>query len=108
MKKLISIIVLVALAASLSGQGKKAKIPPTPLNPLKGFANITEVTGGPGLSVTDMPYSKFIAGLTTVNGYQINKYFIAGAGTGAAPTSQRSGMLLFKMVGSSAESAKLR
>lgn len=82
MKKLISLLVLAALAASLSGQRTKAKLPPTPLNPLKGFANITEVTGGPGLSITDVPYSQFIAGLTTVNGYQINKYFIAGAGTG--------------------------
>jgi hypothetical protein len=83
MKKLTFLLILiVALAASLNGQRQKSKLPPTPLNPLKGFANITEVTAGPGLAATNEPYSKLIVGLTTVNGYQINKYFIAGAGTG--------------------------
>ncbi len=83
MKKLASILVLVALAASLNGQRAKKSMPPTSgLNPLRGYVNITEIGGGPGLAVTDAPYAKYYFGLTTVNGYQINKYIIAGIGVG--------------------------
>jgi hypothetical protein len=83
MKKLFSLLVLLAVAASLSGQRlAKPNRPSNDLNPLRGYVNITELTGGPGLSVTDVPYSKYYFGLTTVNGYQINKYVIAGIGVG--------------------------
>ncbi len=82
MKKLIFLLVFAVLAAGLNGQKFKSKLPPQPLNPLKGFANITEINAGPGLAATNQPYSKYMAGLTTVNGYQINKYVIVGAGTG--------------------------
>lgn len=74
---------MAALTAGLSGQGAKKSLPPVSgLNPLRGYVNITELSGGPGLSVTDVPYSGHYFGLTTVNGYQINKYLLAGAGLG--------------------------
>ncbi len=83
MKSLISLIVLAALTAGLSGQGAKRHFPSSSdLNPLRGYVNIPELGGGPGLAVTSVPYSKYYFGLTTVNGYQINQYLIAGAGLG--------------------------
>lgn len=83
MKKLVSILVFVVVALSLNGQRlAKPNRPSLDLNPLRGYVNITELTGAPGLSRTDVPYSKYFMGLTTVNGYQINKYLIAGIGVG--------------------------
>ena len=47
-----------------------------------GFILINELTTGIGLGITDVPYSKSFFGFTTVNGYQINKNFVAAVGTG--------------------------
>jgi hypothetical protein len=47
-----------------------------------GFISINELTTGIGLGITDVPYSKSFFGFTTVNGYQINKSFVAALGTG--------------------------
>ena len=84
MKKSASLLlVFFILASCLEAQRlTKPNRPWNELNPLRGYVNITELTAGPGLSVTDVPYSKFVAGITTVNGYQINKYLIAGIGVG--------------------------
>jgi len=84
MKKVVFIFSAVFVTAiCLKGQQTKISIPPSQdPNTQKGFVNITEIITGIGLSITDAPYSKFIAGLTAVNGIQINKYLIAGAGTG--------------------------
>ncbi|MCU0378914.1 MAG: hypothetical protein MUC78_11725 [Bacteroidales bacterium] len=48
-----------------------------------GFVNITELTGGIGLSLTYAPYSKNYFGVTTVNGYQFTRNIKAGIGIGA-------------------------
>ncbi len=47
-----------------------------------GFITINVLTAGIGLKITDVPYSKSFIGFTTVNGYQINRNFIAAVGTG--------------------------
>jgi hypothetical protein len=52
------------------------------LNAEKGYIMINEITSGFGLGVTDAPFAKYYFGFTTTHGYQINKDFIAGGGTG--------------------------
>ena len=84
MKKLtILLIAITFLSLSASSQRLiSPKLPPFVLNPLPGYVNITEMNYGFGLGDTDVEYSQFIAGITTVNGYQVNRYFLVGAGTG--------------------------
>ena len=48
----------------------------------QGFYNLTELSSGIGLSEIDIPYSGGFGGITTVNGYSINKTLKAGVGTG--------------------------
>ncbi|MFN2314909.1 MAG: hypothetical protein ABR531_10660, partial [Bacteroidales bacterium] len=52
------------------------------LDPSPGFITINEISIGYGLSGTETPYSKSFFGITSVNGYQANEYFMLGAGTG--------------------------
>jgi hypothetical protein len=84
MKRTIVFIILFAGFACLaSGQYKVA--PNRPYSTLKsnpGFVTINELTGGFGLAGKSYPFSKYYFGFTTVNGYQVNKNFIAAAGTG--------------------------
>ena len=85
MKKLPTLLLIIFSFTTFAGaqpQELGPQIPPSVLNPYKGYANITELTYGIGLLETDSPYAKYLAGLTTVNGYQINRFFITGAGIG--------------------------
>lgn len=52
------------------------------LNTAPGFISINEATFGIGLSGMTYPYSKHFIGVTSVNGYQVNKNFIFAAGAG--------------------------
>ena len=56
--------------------------PGTLLNNNPGLITINELHFGIGLGITNVPYSKSFFGFTTINGYQINKNFVAAAGTG--------------------------
>jgi len=47
-----------------------------------GFVSITELTGGPGIMLTDAPYARYYIGITTVAGYQFSRNIKAGGGTG--------------------------
>ncbi|MBE0676113.1 MAG: hypothetical protein IH591_15765 [Bacteroidales bacterium] len=49
---------------------------------LPGFISITELSGGPGISLTDAPYAKYYFGITTIAGYQFTRNLTAGGGTG--------------------------
>ncbi len=49
---------------------------------LPGFISITELTGGPGMSLTDAPYAKYYFGITSIAGYQFTRNLMAGGGTG--------------------------
>lgn len=46
------------------------------------FIFITEIAGGPGLSLTDAPLAKYYAGVNTLAGYQFSGNIKAGAGIG--------------------------
>lgn len=85
MKKLIILLVaFVTFSNVLFSQALPSpKLPPFVLNPLPGYYTVNEVTYGFGLGDTNVDYAKYVAGFTTVHGYQINRYFLAGAGTGA-------------------------
>lgn len=48
-----------------------------------GFVSINEFTYGLGLSETDPALSNYLAGFTSIVGYNINSQFMFGAGTGA-------------------------
>lgn len=52
------------------------------LNTAPGFLTINEATYGQGLSGMTYPFSKHFVGITSVNGYQVNKNFFFGGGTG--------------------------
>ena len=82
-RKLSLIIVIICAAATVSAQEKVSpNMPVTVLSSEPGFITINELTFGIGLGIIDVPYSKSFFGFTTVNGYQINKNFVAAVGTG--------------------------
>jgi opacity protein-like surface antigen len=84
MKRVIFFIIfIVGITSVLSAQYKVN--PNKPYSTLKsdpGFITINELTGGIGLAGTTAPFSQYFMGFTSVNGYQVNKNFILGAGTG--------------------------
>jgi len=49
---------------------------------LPGFISITELSGGPGIRLTDAPYARYYFGITSVAGYQFTRNLTAGGGTG--------------------------
>lgn len=49
---------------------------------VSGYFNNTELTGAFGLRDISVPYSHYYWGITTINGYVINKHFLTGIGVG--------------------------
>jgi hypothetical protein len=47
-----------------------------------GYFNSTELNGGYGLAKVDVPYSHYFFGLTTVNGFAVNRHLYTGIGIG--------------------------
>lgn len=84
MKRKLSIIILIISTVTvISAQDMvDPNRPGTLLNNNPGFITINELHFGIGLGTTNVPYSKSFFGFTTINGYQINKNFVAAAGTG--------------------------
>jgi hypothetical protein len=77
------IIIVVSFTSVVTAQYKvRPNMPFLTFNSNPGFITINEFTGGIGLGGTTAPYSKSFFGFTSVNGYQVNKNFILGAGTG--------------------------
>lgn len=70
----------------------------TPDNPARvfsvhpGYITINELTGGPGIAGTGVPYADYQVGITTMHGYMINENFVVGGGTGVV--FYNKGMLL--------------
>ena len=94
MKRLVFFIILATCITSVASAQYKINPnkPYSTLNSNPGFITINELTGGIGLAGTTHPYSKYFMGFTSVNGYQINKNFLIGAGTGLY--SYESGLLV--------------
>jgi|WetSurMetagenome_2_1015567.scaffolds.fasta_scaffold01570_6 hypothetical protein len=49
---------------------------------VSGWFNNTELNGAVGLFDTNAPYAHYFYGITTINGYVINKHFLTGIGVG--------------------------
>ena len=81
MKRASFLLVLLIGLASLSVSAQDMR-PTSALNPENGFISINELTAGVGLGITNVPYAESYFGFTTINGYQINKSFVAAGGTG--------------------------
>jgi len=61
---------------------KRAQAPKVPVERDNGFINITHIGGGFGLGNTSVDYSRSLISVTNVFGYEINRHFLAGGGTG--------------------------
>lgn len=82
MKKFILVLILASVSSAAFSQLIRPNRPSLILDPSPGFITINEISFGYGLSGTTTPYSKSFFGITSVNGYQANEYFMVGAGTG--------------------------
>lgn len=93
MKRLIFLSLAILLtSALLNGQDRVVGNKPySTLNSNAGFITINELTMGIGLGDVSVPYSKSFFGITSVNGYLINKSFLIGIGAGL--TFYNGGML---------------
>jgi len=68
MYRSIAGLVLLIISTVLSGQD----FIPEPPDPQSGYLNINELTAGYGLGNTEIPYSKYFYGFTTIHGYEFN------------------------------------
>jgi hypothetical protein len=84
MKKILILMIFVACTSALMAQGR---VMPNRaysiLNSSPGYITINELQAGLGLGNTSTDFSKSMFGFTTIHGYQMNKNFLAGGGTGA-------------------------
>jgi len=78
----ISILALLISIGAFSQGLIRPNRPTVTLDASTGFITINELNAGFGLGGVTTPYSKSFFGFTTVNGYQVNETFLAGAGTG--------------------------
>lgn len=84
MKRSLAIVSLILITTSILS-GQEIETPNKPyvnLDTTPGYITINELTAGIGLGITSVPYSKSFFGFTTIHGYQINKSFLVGGGTG--------------------------
>jgi hypothetical protein len=85
MKSLLtSFLFLLIFLSTVAGQPDQriARLPKVNHDWLPGFISITELSGGIGIGITDVPYSKYYYGITTLAGYQFTRNIKAGAGLG--------------------------
>ena len=97
MKTLLLTLLLALPLMALFAQPKENVITMQRLNydQAPGFVSITELTGGPGISLTDAPYAGYYFGVTTVAGYQFTRNIKAGGGTGLHFHNQGTFLPLF-------------
>ena len=85
MKHLIFVLIIFTLTISIvSAQDLvNPDNPPLKLSETRGYITINEFTTGFGFRDISPPYAKSFVGITTIHGYQVNKNFVLGGGTGA-------------------------
>jgi hypothetical protein len=84
MKRSLFIIIIVIGCSAAMSQGRV--VPNRAysiLNSSPGYITINELQAGLGLGIKSTDFSKSMFGFTTIHGYQMNKNFLAGGGTGA-------------------------
>jgi len=82
MKKIsfLAIFFFLAVLCAHGQMGKKKPAITVTYEP--GYVNIIEIGPGLGLLDVEADYSRYVFSLTSVNGYLINKTFLAGIGAG--------------------------
>lgn len=81
--KLVLILLLASIIGAFAQPDQRiARTPKVTYDWRPGFVIIPEVTGAFGMGVTDVPYSKYYYGVTTLAGYQFTRNIKAGAGLG--------------------------
>lgn len=79
----LAVTLMILTGITLCAQGSHQKYRGSAkLDPRKGFITVNELTYAFGISATDEKYSDSYLGFITINGYQINKSFVAAGGTG--------------------------
>ena len=84
MKTNLLLILLAISTCTLKAQSEQrlADSPKVNYDWRPGFVSITELTGAFGIGMTEVPYSKYYYGITTIAGYQFTRNIKAGAGLG--------------------------
>jgi hypothetical protein len=84
MKTTLALLFLVLSTGIVSAQPGERVAPTPALNYdwRQGFVSITELTGGPGIGTTDVPYARYYFGINTMAGYQFTRNIKAGLGAG--------------------------
>lgn len=84
MKSLLTSLLLVLTIVSATAQtsDQVASTPALNYDWRPGFVTITELTYAPGIKLTDVPFSRYYYGITTVAGYQFTRNIKAGVGLG--------------------------
>ena len=81
-----SCLVLLLIALTLSAITAQDLVnpdnPSIRLSETPGYITINEFTAGIGFRDVSPPYAKSFIGFTTIHGYQVNKNFVLGGGTG--------------------------
>jgi len=83
LKKILIFLLAAMLMSHISGQ--KLVRPNSPYRTSidrQGFLSINEITYGTGLNVINAPFSRTFSGVTTINGFNLDKNFYTGVGTG--------------------------
>jgi len=80
----LSILVLLTSIIGVYAQPDQriAKSPKVTYDWQPGFVSITELTGAIGIGVTDVPYSEYYYGFSTIASYQFTRNIKAGGGLG--------------------------
>jgi hypothetical protein len=73
-------VLLISCSALLPAQSGSGKF--NRYADVSGYINITEIGGGLGISNPVNDFTRYFAGITTVNGYVIDHHFLTGIGTG--------------------------
>lgn len=81
--KLSLLLLLITIIGAYAQPDQRiAKSPKVNYDWRPGFVSITELSGAFGIGMTEVPYSKYYYGITTIAGYQFTRNIKAGAGLG--------------------------
>ena len=81
--KLSLLLLLITIIGAYAQPDQRiAKSPKVNYDWRPGFVSITELTGAFGIGMTEVPYSKYYYGITTIAGYQFTRNIKAGVGLG--------------------------
>ncbi len=77
------LLLLISIMGAFAQPDQRiAKSPKVTYDWRPGFVSITEVSAGNGIGVTDVAFSKYYYGITTMAAYQFTRNIKAGAGIG--------------------------